>query len=81
MIDQRDFTKFPTVRITDFLQAPGDESHPLRGDTGRIECIYAAYESWPSDLLYLTMIDGVKAGQVIRVFAHRCEPVPESEAT
>jgi hypothetical protein len=73
------FTHFPIVRITDHSPAPGDQPHPLVGCTGQVDCIYGAYESWPSDLLYLTMLDGEKAGKTIRVFAHRCEPVPESE--
>jgi len=81
LIDQRDFTSFPVVKITDFLQAPGDQPHSLKGCTGRIEMIYGAYASWPSDLLHLTMLDGEQEGVTIRVFAHRCEPVPESDPT
>lgn len=80
MIDERDFSDFPKVRITDRLLPAGDPPHPQLGCTGQVQLLYHAEQGWPSDLLYVLLLDGPKCGQVIRVFAHRCDPIPESEA-
>lgn len=73
-----DFTDISHARVIPHRLESG-EDHPLSGQTGEVAMIYYAMTGWPSDLLYLTMIDGERAGKTYRIFAHHCEPA-ESEA-